>query len=274
MDIRDWTIALIEPNKFEAQIEIDLLKAAGTVRIRYFRDNSDARRALELYPANVILLAMDGGEIDGVEWTKQFRRDRRMVNRKASIFVLSHTVTRQIAENCRHGGANAIIGKPLSGASLLSTIKKVLANPRPFIDAEGYVGPCRRAGIVTTGAVTKRRQSDNPTMSLSAAIAALASATGDFVRGRTPGPSACAAALKALNQVAQKDSMAEVAVGCAAYDAAIAAPEPYDDAFKARLTEAMDDLARRVAVALDDGAGREALAQRVREAETRAGKAA
>ncbi|NJM35956.1 MAG: hypothetical protein HC850_16135 [Rhodomicrobium sp.] len=49
---------------------------------------------------------------------------------------------------------------PISGGVIINTVKKVLARPRPFIDEAGYVGPCRRAGIVIAGVGSRRRRSD------------------------------------------------------------------------------------------------------------------
>ena len=37
-----------------------------------------------------------------------------------------------MAEQCRHAGANALIGKPISAKVLLATITKVLSKPREF----------------------------------------------------------------------------------------------------------------------------------------------
>lgn len=53
-----------------------------------------------------------------------------------------------------------MIGLPITSNSLINTITKVLARPRPFIETEIYTGPCGRAGIVTAGAGARRRKSD------------------------------------------------------------------------------------------------------------------
>jgi CheY-like chemotaxis protein len=162
MNPKTWTVCVVEPNKFEAQIIIDLLRMGGVDRIKVFHDPQEAAGALELYPADVIIASFEMSPVDGALWTRAFRRNHGLANRKAAVFLTSRAFSRQIAEQCRHAGANALIGKPLSGKSLMATIHKVLAKPRPFIDnaGEGYVGPCRRAGIVTT-ASTKRRRSDS-----------------------------------------------------------------------------------------------------------------
>lgn len=277
MDIKDWTVALVEPNRFEAQIQTDILKNAGVTRIRWFRSSDEAAAALELYPANIIIFEFANTPQDGEAWTKAFRRNRRMANRKASIFMLSHAVSRQLAETCRHAGANAIIGKPLSGATLLATIKKVLGAPRPFIDAAGYVGPCRRAGIVTAGLAGEksRRETDKTVApSLPGAVAALASAAGDFVRGRAPRVDACAATLRLVQEIAAETKAEALAQAAETLAAHLAKPLPHEAAFKAELAHLMDDVAQVAAKTIEASGARDALAESVRRAEARAEKAA
>lgn len=161
MHVREWTVCLIEPNKFEAQIMVDVLRGVGVEKVRFFTDSAEAMAVLETYPANVIVAAVESMPVDGVAWTRALRRNQQVKNRKAAVFLTSRAFSRNLAEDCRHGGANALIGKPISSKILTATITKVLANPRPFIDAPNYVGPCRRAGIVTAGEPKKRRKADD-----------------------------------------------------------------------------------------------------------------
>lgn len=271
MDTRDWAIALIEPNKWEAQIQIDILQAAGVTKIRRFADSAEALGALELFPANIVIMEMDTPPLNGVDWAKQFRRGHHLANRKAAVFMLSKAVSRQMAESCRHAGANAIIGKPISGAALIATIKKVLGNPRPFIDAEGYVGPCRRAGIVTAGMPRARRKSDNsahaPTLhDLPRAITALASATGDLIRGKAGDAEACKAALRAVHEVAEAAQDAPLSQACAAFKLQLDG-DPQRPDFKASVAQCMDVLAKCAAVTIDQSGARGALAESIRKVE-------
>lgn len=161
MDVKTWNVCLIEPNKFERQIIVDILKNAGVENIKVFASQEDVFTVLARTSANVIIASYETTPLDGAAWTKAFRRSRALPCRKAAIFITSGAFSRTMAEDCRHAGANALIGKPLSAKVLLATINKVLTQPREFIDAEGYVGPCRRAGIVTAGAPRKRRKADD-----------------------------------------------------------------------------------------------------------------
>lgn len=97
------------------------------------------------------------GPMDGAAWTRVYRRNQALPGRKQAIFITSGAFS-LMAEECRHVGANALIGKPISAKVLMATITRRASE---FIDAQGYVGPCRRAGIVTAGAKPcKRRKAD------------------------------------------------------------------------------------------------------------------
>lgn len=194
MNSGSWTACVIEPNKFERQIIVDLLRNAGVDKIKAFGDADAGLDTLEAYNANVVIVSFEIAPADAAAWTRGFRRNQNVLNRKAAIFITSSAFSRAMAEECRHAGANALIGKPLSAKVLTTTITKVLANPRPFIDAAGYVGPCRRAGIVTAGAPKKRRKADDEptaskeTQTLAHIVGALSTITvafaKDFSQGR------------------------------------------------------------------------------------------
>lgn len=159
MELRDWKPAVVTPSKFEAQLLADVLRNAGVANICVFTDAALAWEGLHASRGNLLFVGVDGAS-DPQGWVRQLRRATGHPMRKAPVFMISAALTMTLAESFRHAGANAIIGKPISTAALLNTIRKVLANPRPFIEGANYVGPCRRAGIVTAGTGKHRRQSD------------------------------------------------------------------------------------------------------------------
>ncbi|MFZ2029400.1 MAG: response regulator [Vitreimonas sp.] len=207
MNVKSWHVCLIEPNKFEGQIIVDILKNAGVETIKVFTSQDDALEVLSRCNANVIIASYEMAPLDGAAWTKTFRRAHKLPCRKSAIFITSNAFSRAMAEDCRHAGANALIGKPLSAKVLTATINKVLTQPREFIDAEGYVGPCRRAGIVVAGAPRKRRKVDaaaeaaNAADTLAQAFAALTSALTQMAQGQG-GASQCESALRRVQAYA------------------------------------------------------------------------
>ncbi len=207
MNAKTWNVCLIEPNKFERQIIVDILKNAGVENIKAFASQEDVLTALARTNANVIIASYEMTPLGGAAWTKVFRRSRALPCRKAAVFITSGAFSRTMAEDCRHAGANALIGKPLSAKVLLATINKVLTQPREFIDAEGYVGPCRRAGIVTAGAPRKRRKADsgeataNEADTLAQAFTSLTQALTQMATGKG-GAAQCESALRRVQAYA------------------------------------------------------------------------
>lgn len=229
MDVKNWVVCVVEPNKFERQIIFDLLRQAGVEKVRVMEHADEALEMLEAYRANIIITSFELEEFgDAAAWTRKFRRSKDVIDRKASVFVTSAAFSRTMAEQCRHAGANALIGKPLSAKVLMATINKVLTQPREFIDAEGYVGPCRRAGIVTAGEPKKRRKVDEakaqalPALTLEQAVSALAAAAHAYVLDSKQAKT-CEAALRFVQAYAVNASDGPLMRVCTAFAQQLAA---------------------------------------------------
>lgn len=155
-----WSVLLAMANKFDAETIQGVLRSVGVTRAVSVRDLDEAYKRADTAALNVIILSEDCAPTPALDWVKMMRRDTRHQAREAAIFVTSRTLTLSKVEACRRAGANAMIGLPITSNSLINTITKVLARPRPFIETEIYTGPCRRAGIVTAGTGARRRRSD------------------------------------------------------------------------------------------------------------------
>ncbi|WP_395647378.1 hypothetical protein [Terricaulis sp.] len=276
MDVRNWSVVVIETNKFEAQLVVDLLRNAGVDKIKVFTDSEAAMDTLEVSPANIIICSLESTPIAGVAWTRAFRRNMKAVSRKSAIFITSRAFSRSIAEDCRHGGANALIGKPLSGKVLMATIQKVLGAPRPFIDAAGYVGPCRRAGIVTAGAPKKRRKADEQAAvaeTLGQTVAKLSGALAELVAG-TRDVASCQAALHKLQAYAVHANDQPMMVLCQVLATQLSQPDLKSDLAKIGIKASSAALQQLVGLEAAQTAEREAVAAGLRQTMTKIAAAA
>lgn len=277
MNVKNWTVCLIEPNKFEGQIIVDLLRNAGVDRVKVVTDQDAAMELLEVYNANVVIASYEMGPLDGAAWTRVYRRNKKLPGRKASIFITSGAFSRNMAEDCRHAGCNALIGKPLSGKVLLATINKVLTQPREFIDAEGYVGPCRRAGIVTAGAPRKRRKADDSVTqagnenTLKLAVEGLVAAAAAYaVDANKLEP--CEVALRHVQAYAVNVGDGPLMRACAAFALQLSSAKGLrPEAVRASLEVCVNGVVKLVSLGANEGGRREEIAEGVRQA---VGKAA
>lgn len=271
-----WTVCVIEPNKFERQIVIDLLRNAGAANVKAFADGETAMKALEDFNANVVVASFEQAPMDGAAWTRALRRNHRLANRKAAVFITSAAFSRAMAEECRHAGANALIGKPLSAKVLTATINKVLSHPRAFVEADGYVGPCRRAGIVTAGAPKKRRTADaaqadaGEGQTLAQIVGGLSAATEAFAADSAKSD-ACETALRQVQAYAVNAGDGPLMLACAAFTRQIKAWRSVrNDVTRGALEACALGVSELASLPVAETAKRDAVAERVREAVAKA----
>jgi CheY-like chemotaxis protein len=271
VDVRNWTVLVVEPNKYQGQIILDLLRNAGVDKVRVVTDQAAAVDLLEVYNANVVIASFEMAPMDGAAWTRAYRRNHKLPGRRQAIFITSGAFSLAMAEQCRHAGANALIGKPISTKVLLATIAKVLGKPREFIDAEGYVGPCRRAGIVTAGAPKKRRKVDESatqldTKTLQTVVDALVSAAAAYAMDANK-LEGCETALRQVQAYAVNSADRPLMRACAAFALQLSSAKGLRvEAVRASLEVCVNGVVKLVSLGADQAARREEIAEGVRQA--------
>jgi len=277
LNVKSWTVCVIEPNKFEGQIILDLLRNAGVDRVKVCTEQDAANDLLEIYNANVVIASFEMGPLDGAAWTRAYRRNKRLPGRKQAIFITSGAFSLSMAEECRHAGANALIGKPISAKVLLATITKVLGKPREFIDAQGYVGPCRRAGIVTAGAPKKRRKADDSVVTaadmktLKTVVDALVAAAAAYAADSNK-LEGCELALRQVQAYAVNAGDGPLMRACAAFALQLSSAKGLrPEAVRSALEVCVNGVVKLVSLGPEQAARREEIAEGVRQA---VGKAA
>ncbi len=270
--MKSWTVCVIEPNKFEGQIILDLLRNAGVDRVKVCVDQDAANDLLEVYNANVVIASFEMGPLDGAAWTRAYRRNKKLPGRKQAIFITSGAFSLSMAEECRHAGANALIGKPISTKVLLATITKVLSKPREFIDAAGYVGPCRRAGIVTAGAPKKRRKADDGAVSavdaktLQTVVDGLVTAAAAYAADANK-LEGCELALRQVQAYAVNAGDGPLMRACAAFALQLSSAKGLrPEAVRASLEVCVNGVVKLVSLGPEQAPRREEIAEGVRQA--------
>ena len=271
MDVRNWTVLVVEPNKYEGQIILDLLRNAGCDKVKVVVDQEAALDLLEVYNANVVIASFEMAPLDGAAWTRVYRRNKKLPGRKQAIFITSGAFSLTMAEQCRHAGANALIGKPISTKVLLATINKVLSKPREFIDAEGYVGPCRRAGIVTAGAPKARRKADDSATftdpkTVQAVVDGLVAAAVAYAADANK-LEGCELALRQVQAYAVNAGDGPLMRACAAFGLQLSSAKGLrPEAVRASLEVCVNGVVKLVSLGAGQAARREEIAEGVRQA--------
>lgn len=99
---------------------------------------------------------VDGREL--VQWVRQSPQSR---NIQLPIIAVVDAGERAAMKAARDAGVHECLSPPLSHLSIQRAVDRALNHKRDFIQAAGYVGPCRRSRA-QEGAATPGRRADDP----------------------------------------------------------------------------------------------------------------
>jgi len=137
-------LLVVDDNAHMRKLVFAILQAFGVLQI-YEADSGE--RAWALLPTvnpDIIILdwVMDG--MSGLDLTQMIRNDPASPNRFVPIIMLSgHTSVEQVLQ-ARDAGITEFVAKPVSVKTMMQRLVSVIENPRPFVRAPNYFGPCRR----------------------------------------------------------------------------------------------------------------------------------
>lgn len=105
---------------------------------------AEAIDILKDHPVDLIVVDSEMPDMDGYELVRWLRRSGLDPNAFAPVIMTAAHVRRSRVADARDCGANFIITKPFSAASLLERIVWVARDSRPFLEVGDYFGPDRR----------------------------------------------------------------------------------------------------------------------------------
>jgi two-component system chemotaxis response regulator CheY len=127
-DSADFSVLLVEHNRFLASILRHILATGG---IRQVLNSLDAISALEMLktnPVNVALLDEDLPGITAIELATLIRTAHDSPNRRLPLILLSSRPTKRLVNQALKAGINYYVKKPLSAGVLLQRVKYAIEN--------------------------------------------------------------------------------------------------------------------------------------------------
>ena len=85
------------------------------------------------------------GTVDGVPFPLAARRAEGVLNPMLPIFLVTSSPVRHQIERARDDGVTNVLVRPVSAATIIRKLRIAVLVPRPFILADGFFGPDRRA---------------------------------------------------------------------------------------------------------------------------------
>jgi len=138
------TTMIVDDSPFSLDITSSALLGFG-IKTKYICHN--AAEAMEILKEDAIDLLVVDSEMpgmDGYELVRWLRRSGLDPNAFVPVIMTAGHVRRSRVAEARDCGANFVVTKPFSAASLLERIVWVARDNRPFLEVGDYFGPDRR----------------------------------------------------------------------------------------------------------------------------------
>lgn len=137
---------VVDDSAFSAEITSSALLGFGIKTRHSMRSAPEAMEVLSEVEVDLLVVDCEMPGMDGFELVHWLRRSGPP-NAFVPVIMTAAHIRRSMVARARDCGANFIITKPFSAASLLERIVWVARDGRPFLEVGDYFGPDRRFRI-------------------------------------------------------------------------------------------------------------------------------
>lgn len=140
-----------------------ILKSLGVGRISEARSGRDALDIMNFQAVDLVITDDLGPPMDGLAVAREIRRSKASEISTIPIIHITSKLQKSAIFAARDAGVTEVLSKPFSATQMIARIESALANPRPIIKAQGFVGPDRRRRIKESA--ERRRSADKTVVS-------------------------------------------------------------------------------------------------------------
>ena len=152
-------VLIIDANPYAAKLLSELVKEMGARQTAYCSDTEKAIDIAAQFDPQVIFTEFLIDKVDGLDFTKRLRR-APVAARKVPVIMVTAEATPNSIGGARNSGVHEFLRKPYTAGDLFRRVENVVLKPRPWIEAEMYVGPDRRRFNSEDYGGSKKRRAD------------------------------------------------------------------------------------------------------------------
>jgi CheY-like chemotaxis protein len=143
IDLSPIRVLIIDDSRYARSFIKSALYSFGVRNVVEAGDGPAGVVILREQKIDLVLVDHDMEPMDGIAFTRVVR-DGEVECHDVPVIMISGMAEMDKVIEARNAGVNEFLVKPVSADSLFRRVRNALVNPRPFVRAPGYVGPCRR----------------------------------------------------------------------------------------------------------------------------------
>lgn len=143
VDFSKLRILIVENHALMRRLLVEMLRGFG---VREIFQASSVPAAVEIVygeELDAVILDFFLDEMDGADFAKRVRHDEACANRQVPILLITGMPDHHKVLKVLDAGINGMLAKPIAPRDLYHRLHTMLANPKPFVITNDYVGPMR-----------------------------------------------------------------------------------------------------------------------------------
>lgn len=142
--LNSLNVLLVDDNQNMRAIAAAVLYSADIRSVHEAADGASAFDLLGRHPVDLAIVDFNMFPLDGVAFTRLVRTSPDSPNIYLPIIMMTGHSERSRVYEARDAGVNEFVVKLITAKAVLDRINAVIMRPRAFVQADNYVGPCRR----------------------------------------------------------------------------------------------------------------------------------
>lgn len=135
---------IVDDSRFARATIKNVLHVLGIRNLAEAESAEQALNELDKHPIDIVITDFEMPGMSGAEFTWRLRRSKNERLQQIPVVMVSTHADESHIRLAINAGVNEFLPKPFSQADILMRVKRSVISPKPFIVAEGYVGPDRR----------------------------------------------------------------------------------------------------------------------------------
>jgi two-component system chemotaxis response regulator CheY len=143
-NIQDLNVLIVDDNRLMRNLVRTIMFTLGVQEICEAADGAAALKAMNDFPADVVITDWRMEPLDGLELTRFIRTAEDSPNPFVPIIMLTGYTEVIRVHEARDAGVTEFLAKPVSSEMVYWRLVKVVEKPRRFVRTRGFTGPDRR----------------------------------------------------------------------------------------------------------------------------------
>jgi len=158
VDYRAMKVLVALSNKQLGETIWHYLKDSGVGQVQLVDTMKEAVHRMQAFQFTHFFLDFDFGDHGGADFAKFIRMCDGAVS-EAPIVMIMPAPSKEKVFAARDAGVNEILGLPLTAKQMDTRLQYLSSQPKPFVRAATYIGPCRRREAMQVFHGKERRRS-------------------------------------------------------------------------------------------------------------------